>query len=555
MTISFGRARARCGLAACLGFVVFASAPVLPSGSIGASSDDPSLFELEIPELGRPPSVEALQRIPSASLTRLVVHIREPLASKVEYGAIRPKLNADAVATVTAGSRSQNGKRLEIRLDQVAMYRLVPGRNVLEVEATDVRGRVHYANFVLVTSTDNRTNFEFTVDRVEAAGPIGTASTAQAPPDVVLEEPEGDVVVPGSGGTVQVRVAGQVTSAAKISSVTVDGVAVGRQPSATSARSLVLSADADRWPFAIAVKARAGTTIAVVATDASGNRTTVRIPVRTAEPAEKFQGRKYALLVGISAFEDSKITQLKYADDDARAVRSFLQTPRGGGFAAEDTLVLVDRDASLSAVRRAMSEFVSRAKPDDLLVIFLATHGTHDPYAPQNLYFVASDTKVNDIAGTGYSMTEFYSQLQQNCRARRMVLFVDACHSAGIIEPVPGARLLTHNLVSLYAEKLLYAGEGKAVLTASDVSESSLENAKWGGGHGVFTHFVLKGLGGKADRDRDGLVTVEELFGYVRQSVRTETEFKQNPRLLVSSNGRLALSTVAQAPPRRSGKS
>ncbi len=31
-----------------------------------------------------------------------------------------------------------------------------------------------------------------------------------------------------------------------------------------------------------------------------------------------------------------------------------------------------------------------------------------------------------------------------------------------------------------------------------------MEDARWGGGHGVFTYFALKGLEGRADSNRDG---------------------------------------------------
>lgn len=543
MRIAYERAQARRTVATCLLVAAFIASLVAVTVETQASPADPEMFKLELPELGRAPSSEPLQTIPSANLTKLVVHVSEPLASKVDYSELRPKLNADAVATVTDGTRNQYGKRFEIHLDRNVQFRLVPGRNVLEIVAKDTRQRVHYASFVLVTSTENRNNFEFSVD-------LAKTSISKEPPDLVLLEPEGDVVVPASSRPFKVRIAGQVTAASTVQSLSVDGVKVPIRPLAAGERSLLLSNASQRMTFETTVTARVGVPIVVVAMDSDGSRTTVTVPVRGAssDPPETFRGRKFALLIGISAFADSEINQLQFADDDARSVHAFLQTPRGGGFAAGDTLLLTDNSASRAAIRRAMTEFIGRATPDDLLVIFLATHGTHDPYAPQNLYFVANDTKVADIAGTGFSMTEFYSQLQQNCRARRMVLLVDACHGAGIIEPVPGARLLTHNLVSLYAEKLLYAGEGKAVLTASDVTESSLENSRWGGGHGVFTHFVLQGLGGQADSDQDRVVTVEELFRFVRQRVRTETKFKQNPRLLVSSNGRLAMSAVARPP-------
>ena len=105
-------------------------------------------------------------------------------------------------------------------------------------------------------------------------------------------------------------------------------------------------------------------------------------------------------------------------------------------------------------------------------------------------------------------------------------------------------RGLRHNLVNLYTEKLLYREEGKAVITSSDVNEESAEAPRWGGGHGVFTYFLLEGLQGKADLNTDRLVTVGELFSFVRQKVRLETQFKQNPRLIENANESLTLAAV-----------
>lgn len=38
-------------------------------------------------------------------------------------------------------------------------------------------------------------------------------------------------------------------------------------------------------------------------------------------------------------------------------------------------------------------------------------------------------------------------------------------------------------------------------------------------GHGVFTCFLLEGLAGKADRNGGGVVTVSELYEYVKEQI------------------------------------
>ena len=57
----------------------------------------------------------------------------------------------------------------------------------------------------------------------------------------------------------------------------------------------------------------------------------------------------------------------------------------------------------------------------------------------------------------------------------------------------------------------------------------SYESPKWGGGHGIFTYYVIKGMEGEADADGDGRVTADELAEYVHTNVRNDTSEQQNP--------------------------
>jgi uncharacterized caspase-like protein len=69
----------------------------------------------------------------------------------------------------------------------------------------------------------------------------------------------------------------------------------------------------------------------------------------------------------------------------------------------------------------------------------------------------------------------------------------------------------------------------RAVITASDVSQLSYESDQFGGGHGVFTYYLLKGLHGEADANKDGTVTAGELFAYVHDNVAKATSGNQSP--------------------------
>ena len=55
-------------------------------------------------------------------------------------------------------------------------------------------------------------------------------------------------------------------------------------------------------------------------------------------------------------------------------------------------------------------------------------------------------------------------------------------------------------------------------MLASRPTEAALELGALG--HGLFTHSLLEGLRGAADRDRDRTVTLQELYDYVEAEVR-----------------------------------
>ncbi|HWS56003.1 MAG TPA: caspase family protein [Pyrinomonadaceae bacterium] len=131
--------------------------------------------------------------------------------------------------------------------------------------------------------------------------------------------------------------------------------------------------------------------------------------------------------------------------------------------------------------------------------------------------------------------------------AERLVVFVDTCHSAGLSgEALVAARGVENNLINLYASRL-FTEAGRAVLTSSDINEVSREGPHWGGGHGIFTWALLEGLRGEADANDDRYVTAGELFAYVRNRVRVQTGFRQNPRALPGLNADLSLAFVNAA--------
>ena len=272
------------------------------------------------------------------------------------------------------------------------------------------------------------------------------------------------------------------------------------------------------------------------------------IPTKTVP--EKRAGRLFAVVIGVSHYAKGgtqQINDLQYADRDARSVLDFLKSPAGGGVTDEDSLLLIDQDATTESVRHALFNFLTKPQEQDTVVIYVAGHGAPDPNDPRNIYFLTSDAKPDDMGATAFPMFELQDVFERILKAKRVITFADTCHSYGFTGARAGAgSKRANNLVNQYLQR--YASKGqRAVITASDISESSFEDAKWGEGHGVFTYYMLRGLKGEADANHDGVVTAGELFAYLQQSVRQATDGKQNPRAMVGIDSSLTVSAVPKA--------
>lgn len=525
------------------------------SVTTASSPDEPSQrapFSLEIPELGGMTITGAEARIPTANLRTLRLKVKRPFSDAINYGKIFTTINGESANTIQGIKAGRDGYIVTCDLESKPRFQLQPGKNVVEISAIDRDNRSYYASYVLLVggqaSHDSITATNATLESF----PVNQGDDRQ-PPEINVMTPNGPVRMVKATDTLIVR--GVVTDAAsEVDSVKVNGQTASLAPAGGGqARpgATGVAQTSRSMAFERTVSIGANPFVTIEAQDHAGNLARLSIPVRRREAAvsSQFTGRKFALVIGVSKYKyhDRGLSDLNYADADARAIRDFLRRREGGGFAPDDILYLENEQATNDGVRAALARFLPRAKRDDLIFLFIAGHGAPDPFAPQNLYLLFNDTKVADMPHTALSMTELQEFLDHSVRAERVIVFVDACHSAGLsgvnLVTQRGLEQVENNVFNLYAAKL-FREVGRAVMTSSDVNEISQESPNWGGGHGVFTWSLLEGLRGNADLNTDQVVTAGELFDFVSNRVRMETNFRQNPRALPGLNKDFTLAVV-----------
>lgn len=231
------------------------------------------------------------------------------------------------------------------------------------------------------------------------------------------------------------------------------------------------------------------------------------------QPKERTKPILYVLAIGVSHYDDHRY-DLKYAHKDASDFASALMRQIGGNL-YEDVREQPVLDGDAGAVRKGLDWLTQNVTKGDVGVIFLAGHGAVD--ANQEFYFLASDSRVEELSHTAVSGTEIQKALKK--LRGNPVLFLDACH-AGAVSPYNTADVV-NGFSSAQARALIYV--------SSKGAEPSQENAAWS--NGAFTHAVLEALKGGADSHHDGRITPSALDDYIGYTVAKLTKDQQHPQM------------------------
>ncbi|WP_345655985.1 caspase, EACC1-associated type [Streptomyces siamensis] len=246
-------------------------------------------------------------------------------------------------------------------------------------------------------------------------------------------------------------------------------------------------------------------------------------------------GGRHALLIATGRYDHPELRRLRSPAQDAQGLAKVLRDPRIGDF---DVRTVVDRRHH--EVNRDIEEFFLDRSRDDLLLLHLSCHGIKNDNG--ELFFAAKDTDPKLLASTAVTAEFLHTQMRRS-RARSIVLLLDCCYSGAFL---PGSKGDT----SVHVKDEL-AGHGRAVLTATNRTEYA-----WEGGHlgelapepSRFTGAVIEGLRtGEADGNRDGLVSVKDLYEYVYERLHAERA-RQRPQMWAELEYRVVVAYAGRAP-------
>jgi uncharacterized caspase-like protein len=261
-----------------------------------------------------------------------------------------------------------------------------------------------------------------------------------------------------------------------------------------------------------------------------------------AAPAQSSIARKWALVVGIGEFTDTSIVPLSFTAKDARDLQAALVDRSAGGFAPERVRLLVDTQATLVNIREGIGWLRANAGPDDLVVVYVASHGSPRQFDPNGVsYILVHDTiaeNAEKLYATALQMIDLAEDLSRDLRSGRVVLILDTCYSGD------AARTRLEGGRTVFAPGLdgFARAPGRMVIAAANGDQPSWESAERKNGY--FTFFLVDAL-----RQGRGKLPLRQLFedvqGKVSAAVQRELNKTQTP--LMTGSGPIRDVSLAAA--------
>lgn len=252
-------------------------------------------------------------------------------------------------------------------------------------------------------------------------------------------------------------------------------------------------------------------------------------------------GNKFALIIGVSSYEDKKLEKLSFAHTDALNFKNFLLQGYAGNIENPDTDIrfLVEQTAVYDSITSAIAKWLmrlrKRVKSGDAIYIYYSGHGVVSPEG-QNLLPIDSRIADESLAELENNVAlatirTMVAPLVTQERGVKVYYVIDACR-----KNEGGGELNTANKIASE-----FPAPGEYFFYAASEDQYSFETKELGTGNGVYTYFLLLGLRGAADRyPADNKVSIEELEDFVQENVKdfTRNVLKGTPQKPVFKNVR-----------------
>jgi serine/threonine protein kinase len=271
--------------------------------------------------------------------------------------------------------------------------------------------------------------------------------------------------------------------------------------------------------------------------DADKQQQPAILPVPVAAPPA---GRRLALIIYNSQFTDPILTQLATPNTAVSRLREVLGHEQIGRF---DEIQVLENEPT-DHIRRAVSHFFADKAEPDFLLLYLVGQAVLGENG--RLYFASSNSEHHLLRGTAISLS-FIGEEMENSAAQKQLLILDCQFSNASPTNMPG--LMT---TALEAAQVEPGQQRQRVIVTAHNTIQYLWSKKEIIGQAApsyFSHYFIEGLEtGAADRNQDGIITIDDLYQYVRDQLQESTKGQQTPRKWPDLPSTLTLSHHPSAP-------
>ena len=213
---------------------------------------------------------------------------------------------------------------------------------------------------------------------------------------------------------------------------------------------------------------------------------------------------KIAIIVGVDEYDH--LSNLNYAEADAKALASLFKAQ---GYMVETILGFEAYGNRLINRIREYNKLLGSAdeEPQGSLVFTFSGHGFNNE---QENFLATPNTNIDNLEETAIRMSEVTKTLKE-LNVRKRILFIDACRN----NPDAANRSVGEERGTFIDDDS--ESEGLAIMYSTAKGSLSWEDPSLG--MGVFTHYVVEGLGGAASGE-GSLVNFDSLHKYVVRHVK-----------------------------------
>ena len=232
-----------------------------------------------------------------------------------------------------------------------------------------------------------------------------------------------------------------------------------------------------------------------------------------------------AIIIGIEKYK--RVAKADFANADAQVFYDYAS--RALGVKPENIKLLVDDGADDAEIYRAFQNWlplkVKKGKTE--VFVFFSGHGLPSQDG-KSLYLLPWGVDKDFVEKTAINQQEIITSLQA-VQPKSVTMFLDSCYSG---QARGGETLLASaRPIALKAEANAYPPNFTVIsASAPDQLSSSSPDLK----HGIFSYYLMKGMEGDADLNKDSKITIAEIQEYLTELVGRQAmgmNRKQQPQL------------------------